>query len=224
MDRRSVIDKVGQSVLIGVVMPFSFMFALGAGTISFGSALPGDWIPARAFFIVFGLGLGATGLLAMIVDCRVQVDRANAEIDHALARTDALRPPLVVPAVLPPVPQVIEIHSTVRTDGGSQTKIKQYAPEQIPPREFLEWLFTGAGASGRVPGERMIFDRWTASANAWLAVLEDQDLIEKVGDHPNAPRRICDGVTPVIAYARFGYLVPALAGEMDAETHESERD
>ncbi len=219
-----MMDKVGQSVLIGVVAPFGFMFALGAGTVSLGSALPGDWIPARAFCILFGFGLGATGLLAMVVDCRVQVDRANAEIEHALARTDALRPQIVVPTPLPPAPQVIEIHSTVRTDGGSQTKIKQYTPEQIPPREFIEWLFVSVNGSGRVPGERAIFDRWTASANAWLAVMEDQDLIEKVGDYPNAPRRICEGVTPVIAYARFGYIAPTLSGEMGAETHESERD
>ncbi len=222
MDRRSVIDKVGQSVLIGVVMPFSFMFAGGLGTIGIGLALPGDWIPARAFFILFGLGLGATGLLAMIVDGQVQIDRASAEIEHALVRTDALRPPLVVPAALPPVPQVIEIHSTMRTDGGSQTKIKQYAPEQIPPREFIEWLFVSVNGSGRVPGERAIFDRWTASANVWLAVMEEQGLVEKIGDYLNAPRRICDGIVVEDALERFGYT--ALSGEVDAETHESERD
>ncbi len=200
-----MMDKVGQSVLIGVVAPFGFMFALGAGTISFGSALPGDWIPARAFFVLFGLGLGVTGLVAMVVDCQVQVDRANAEIDHALARTDALRSPLVVPAALPSAPQVIEIHSTMRTDGGSQTKIKQYAPEQIPPREFIEWLFVSVNGSGRVPGERAIFDRWTASANVWLAVMEEQGLVEKIGDYLNAPRRICDGIVLEDAMERFGY-------------------
>ncbi len=218
-----MMDKVGQSVLIGVVMPFSFMFAGGLGTIGVGLSLPEDWIPARAFFFLFGAGLGITGLAAMVIDGQVQIARANAEIDHALARTDALRPPLVVPTPLPPAPQVIEIHSTVRTDGGSQTKIKQYQPEQIPPREFLEWLFVSVNGSGRVPGERAIFDRWTASANVWLAVMEEQGLVEKVGNYPNAPRRICDGIVLIDALDRFGYAT-ALSDEMDAETHGVERD
>lgn len=109
--------------------------------------------------------------------------------------------------VAPVIP--VKVFATTITPSGSKTTIKEYAPEQIPPVDFIEWLFVRANGSGRVPSERAIFEEWTAAANPWLATLEEQRIVEKAGTNDNAPRRIVDGVTVAMARERFGY--PALS-------------
>lgn len=171
-----------------------------------GAMLP--WEQVRIFSVVVGFVFAVLIFMEMAQTIQHQ-DRWHKARESAYRRQNGLPLPAHEAMNLPLEPEtstpLVKVVHTVTSAGGSQTKAKEYPAENIPPREFIVWLFAGVGSGGRIASERAILDQWSATANVWLETLEDQQILEKIGDYPNAPRRVCAGVTEADALERFGY-------------------
>lgn len=168
-----------------------------------GSLLP--WEQVKIFSVVAG---GAFGILIFVELCYSirHENRWHEARESAYRRQNGLPlPEYEYNNLMAAEPaQVIEVHATTQHEGGAKTTIKRYNAKQAPTRELIEWLFANADKSGGIPSEGDTFAKFTAAANPMLDILEDQNILEKIGDYPNAPRRICDGITLADALKRFG--------------------
>lgn len=176
--------------LVRILLPF-----VAPGAISFGALVMSWQLPDGAVASFFrgagAFGCGATILFIWMLRGLIWKEWELYEDE----RRAAFAPPAA--------PVQVQVTHTEQRGEVTHTEVHDYPN---PPSEaFIKWLFEHIGPGGRIPGERAIEDQWHEQSDVWLDVLEKEKLVEKTGEHKNAPRRIVVGVTLATARQRFGY-------------------
>lgn len=80
-----------------------------------------------------------------------------------------------------------------------------------PSATFVIAVYRSRQSTGRIPGERFFADpaQFGGKADAWLDVLEQLEIVEKIGEYETSPRRWSDHWTLDKALRVFGYVEEA---------------
>lgn len=192
--------RVGQVIVFDVILASGAKFSVAVGLAIAGVAMP--YPPLQLFMIVTGGILTGILYLALRDEWDAQLDLLDQHIERRRDKKSTEDKPAGNPMEREPVQIVIRKENAT---GYNERTIKVPNP---PSAAFIVAVHRARQSTGRIPGERFFADpaQFGDKADAWLDVLEQLEIVEKIGEYETSPRRWSDHWTVDKALRVFGYV------------------